>query len=249
MSQLINQKKKKKLFQSPLKDDEDVDSLISNQDSIESNDKGKQKELLRNKLLSYKKQKLELETPKKVIIKLETLLQINVASAKNDDDYSESEPINSMFSKKIEEKDDFDDINNDDNNVDDIQNNETVKKSNTRKIKKVSNNTCKRDNKNIIGEGNISVLHAFIRDEQFKKIKIVAPEHLTLDSVLMKACFRRLEYNEIRDGNKIAYGNALRSEIQNTMNSRRGYVKRKIGVKMKGKKKMLFCLDFYFTLN
>ena len=94
--------------------------------------------------------------------------------------------------------------------------------------------TLKEQNQTL-GIGHLSVLHAFVRDQLFKKIKILSNNHLETTGAIMKACFKKLQFTERINGNIIAFSNACRTEIRKTMCSRRGYVKRQIGILLAGK--------------
>lgn len=87
----------------------------------------------------------------------------------------------------------------------------------------------------VLGEGHISLLHAYVRDDLFKNIKILSPSHLETKGEIMKDCLKLLMYSESRNGNLTAFANACRAEIRKTMCSRRGYVKRQTGITLKGK--------------
>jgi hypothetical protein len=78
----------------------------------------------------------------------------------------------------------------------------------------------------ILGEGHLSILHAYVRDNLFKNIKILAPNHLETTGDIMRECLQLLKYSEAKNGNLTAFTNACRAEIRKTMCSRRGYVKR-----------------------
>ena len=86
-----------------------------------------------------------------------------------------------------------------------------------------------------LGIGHLSVIHAFTRDYLFKKIKIVTNNHLETNGYIMKKVLEKLNYSEKTNGNYIAFTNAVRTEIRKTICSRRGYVKRQIGILIKGK--------------
>ncbi len=90
-------------------------------------------------------------------------------------------------------------------------------------------------NSGILGEGHISILHAYVRDDLFKNIKILSPSHLETRGKIMKECLKLLKYSEAKNGNLTAFANACRAEICKTMCSRRGYVKRQTGITLKGK--------------
>jgi hypothetical protein len=99
----------------------------------------------------------------------------------------------------------------------------------------------------ILGEGHISILHAYVRDDLFKNIKILAPNHLETKGEIMTECLKLLKYSETRNGNLTAFANACRAEIRKTMCSRRGYVKRQTGLTIEGKK--FFQSFFIFNIN
>ena len=89
-------------------------------------------------------------------------------------------------------------------------------------------------NAGILGEGHMSLLHSYVRDDLFKNIKILCPSHLETKGEIMKECFKLLKYSESRNGNLTAFANACRAEIRKTMCSRRGYVKRQTGITLSG---------------
>ena len=89
-------------------------------------------------------------------------------------------------------------------------------------------------NAGILGEGHMSLLHSYVRDDLFKNIKILCPSHLESKGEIMKECFKLLKYSESRNGNLTAFANACRAEIRKTMCSRRGYVKRQTGITLTG---------------
>jgi hypothetical protein len=93
---------------------------------------------------------------------------------------------------------------------------------------KGSSNAC------VLGEGHMSLLHSYVRDDLFKNIKILCPSHLETKGEIMKECFKLLKYSESRNGNLTAFANACRAEIRKTMCSRRGYVKRQTGITLSG---------------
>ena len=82
-------------------------------------------------------------------------------------------------------------------------------------------------------DGHYNMLHAYVRDDLFKRIKIVSDSHLEVDGKIMINCLEKCGYDAKKhDGRFI---NDCRMEIKKTLNSRRGYVKRKITLLMKGK--------------
>lgn len=89
--------------------------------------------------------------------------------------------------------------------------------------------------KHTLGMGHLSVLHAHVRDSLFKKIKILSNHHLETNGDIMAECLKILKYNGNSDGNFIAFINDIRTEIRKTMCSRRGYVKRQIGILLTGR--------------
>lgn len=86
----------------------------------------------------------------------------------------------------------------------------------------------------ILGEGHLSILHAHVRDDLFKNIKILSSSHLETKGEIMQECLKLLKYSESRNGNLTAFANACRTEIRKTICSRRGYVKRQTGITMNG---------------
>jgi hypothetical protein len=98
--------------------------------------------------------------------------------------------------------------------------------------------------KDIIGDGYISLLHAYCRDTLFKKIKILSEEHLEGNGVIIQSFLERINYSS-NMGNKQAFINAVRTEIRKTINSRRNYVKREMAKMMMGKQLYFFYSLFY----
>ena len=137
------------------------------------------------------------------------------------------------------------------NNNNDIANNHTAKGSDVFDIMPIGsiesmksliivktdnyNNTFNSESssKNIMGIGHYSLLHAYVRDTLFKRIKLLSDDHLETNGEIMQKALEHVNYN-VHYGNKIKFVNALRMEIRVTMNSRIGYVKRQIGINMKG---------------
>ena len=87
----------------------------------------------------------------------------------------------------------------------------------------------------ILGGGHFSMLHTFVRDDLFKRIKILSPHHLETNSKILQTCLNQVKYNEKINGNKLNFMQACKAEIRKTMCSRRGYVKRQIGLLITGK--------------
>lgn len=95
---------------------------------------------------------------------------------------------------------------------------------------------CSIDTTNqILGMGHLSILHAYVRDDLFQNIKILSNHHLETKGEIMQHCIKKLNYTESTDGNLTRFVNACRTEIRKTICSRRGYVKRQIGILMTGK--------------
>ena len=74
----------------------------------------------------------------------------------------------------------------------------------------------------------------YVRNELFQKIKIVGDEHLETDGFILQEVLKRAEFDKNRD-NYHSYIQECRRLIKQTMCSRRGYVKRKIGILFQGK--------------
>jgi hypothetical protein len=96
------------------------------------------------------------------------------------------------------------------------------------------NNAFSSNANQVLGVGHLSILHAYVRDELFKNIKILSNHHLETKGEIMQHCMSKLNFTEKRDGNQTAFVNACRTEIRKTMCSRRGYVKRQIGLLLSG---------------
>jgi hypothetical protein len=113
-------------------------------------------------------------------------------------------------------------------------------------IQTVSNDI--KTSNNILGIGHVSVIHLFARDTLFQKIKILSDHHLESNGEIMKTIMDKLNYSEKLNGNYIAFTNAVRSEIRKTICAKRGYVKRQIGILIKGMFLIyVFFIDvFYF---
>jgi hypothetical protein len=125
------------------------------------------------------------------------------------------------------------DSDDEESNFDDIKS--TVKKIDKDLFSSAEDMVSGVTNSGILGEGHISILHAYVRDDLFKNIKILSPSHLETRGEIMKECLKLLKYSEARNGNLTAFANACRAEIRKTMCSRRGYVKRQTGITLKGK--------------
>ena len=100
-----------------------------------------------------------------------------------------------------------------------------------------------QNNNNSMKDGHFNMLHTYVRDDLFKKIKILADSHLELNGFIMKKCLEKSEYDPSKHGAKFI--NECRSEIRKTMNSRRGYVKRKITNLMIGKLDVQLLLKYF----
>jgi hypothetical protein len=99
---------------------------------------------------------------------------------------------------------------------------------------------------NILGDGHIQILHAYVRETLFKNIKILSPSHLETKGDIMQEILRLLKYSELRNGNLTAFATACRMEIRKTMCSRRGYVKRQTGITVAGR--VIFSSFYFFKL-
>ena len=107
----------------------------------------------------------------------------------------------------------------------------------------MSNNVCKEsktynvinNEANILGEAHMSLLHSYTRDFLFKKIKMISHNHLEMNGYIMRSIFEKLNFTSDHR-NSMALANVCRTEIRKTICSRRGYVKRKIGIQITGKK-------------
>ncbi len=73
----------------------------------------------------------------------------------------------------------------------------------------------------------------YVRNELFKKIKILGNEHLQQDGAIMQEVLRRVQFNPQTD-NIHAYMQECKKLLKQTMCSRRGYVKKKIGKSLRG---------------
>lgn len=123
--------------------------------------------------------------------------------------------------------------------LDSKRNESTFDKENTLRY---SHNVIKSSNKedHILGEAHISILHSYTRDFLFKKIKIVSNSHLEMNGFIMQNVFSKLKLSDDPENiHSMLLADACRTEIRNTISSRRGYVKRKIGLQITGKD---FCL-------
>jgi hypothetical protein len=101
----------------------------------------------------------------------------------------------------------------------------------------------------ILGIGHISIIHLFTRDFLFKKIKIISDHHLETSGDIIKKIMEKLNFSSNINGNYIAFINAVRTEIRKTMCARRGYVKRQIGLLIKGMNKTIHFNLFFQYLN
>jgi hypothetical protein len=88
--------------------------------------------------------------------------------------------------------------------------------------------------KSMIGSGRLSILHAYVRDDLFKDIKILSTYHLESNGNIMKQCIEKMNVSEKYFDNFIAFADDVRTEVRKTMCSRRGYVKRQIGIQLTG---------------
>ena len=99
--------------------------------------------------------------------------------------------------------------------------------------KKNFDNLEEQNNKKGMKDGHFNMLHTYVRDELFKKIKILSDAHLLENGQIMNKCLEQCKYNpKIHD---VKFINDCRTEIRITINSRRGYVKRKIKILLQGK--------------
>ena len=78
-----------------------------------------------------------------------------------------------------------------------------------------------------------SKINLYVRNELFKKIKIVGNEHLKDDGPIMQEVFKRIQYDPKFD-NLNLLSQECKFLIKQTMCSRRGYVKKQIGKKLRG---------------
>jgi hypothetical protein len=120
------------------------------------------------------------------------------------------------------------------NNKENFHDNET--NSDDENLKVTADIFFQNNKQDVLGVGHLSILHAYVRDDLFKDIKIISNYHLESNSEIILTCLQKLNYSNERDGNKNAFMNACRTEIRKTMCSRRGYVKRQIGILVEGKK-------------
>jgi hypothetical protein len=74
----------------------------------------------------------------------------------------------------------------------------------------------------------------FVRNELFKKIKILGNEHLQPDGAIMQEALKRVQFDPEKH-NLHAYMQECKKLLKQTMCSRRGYVKKKIGKTLRGK--------------
>jgi hypothetical protein len=122
-------------------------------------------------------------------------------------------------------------------------------KENIVKFVNIQSNKNSIEEDSILGIGHLSALHAFVRDYLFKKIKIISNQHLETGGEIMKLILKKLRYSEQVHGNLAAFANACRTEVRKTICSRRGYVKRQIGILLTGKEFFIFFLIFFKYLN
>lgn len=102
---------------------------------------------------------------------------------------------------------------------------------------------------NILGVGHTHLIHLFTRDFLFKKIKILSDHHLERQGEILKKVMEKLNYSERLNGNYIAFTNAVRTEIRKTMCAKRGYVKRQIGLLLKGMETVIYIKLFVFPFS
>ena len=113
----------------------------------------------------------------------------------------------------------------------------------------ISKYNFENETSNILGVGHIHLIHLFTRDFLFKKIKILSDHHLERQGEIIKKVMEKLHYSERINGNYIAFTNAVRTEIRKTMCAKRGYVKRQIGLLLKGMIIILHLKSIDFTLS
>lgn len=87
----------------------------------------------------------------------------------------------------------------------------------------------------ILGQGHLDILHAYVRETLFRNIKILSPSHLETNGQIMKEMLQLLNYSSERNGNLTAFVHACQMEIRKTICARRGYVKRQTGLLLAGK--------------
>jgi hypothetical protein len=99
-------------------------------------------------------------------------------------------------------------------------------------------NLEEQNNKKGMKDGHYNMLHTYVRDELFKKIKILSDAHLLENGQIMNKCLEQCKYNPNK--HDVKFINDCRTEIRITINSRRGYVKRKIKILLQGKLLLFF---------
>ena len=105
--------------------------------------------------------------------------------------------------------------------------------SNVNEINKTETKTASRY-RSMFNLNLKSKILLYVRNELFKKIKILGNEHLSPDGAIMKEALKKVQFNPQTD-NIHAYTQECKKLLKQTMCSRRGYVKKKIGKKLRGK--------------
>ena len=90
-----------------------------------------------------------------------------------------------------------------------------------------------------------SKVNLYVRYELFKKIKILGNEHLRDEGQIVQELLKRIQYDPNKDNFNICTQECKRV-LKTTMCSRRGYVKKQLGKKLRG---MLLEFLNYFSLN
>ena len=65
----------------------------------------------------------------------------------------------------------------------------------------------------ILGQGHLDILHAYVRETLFRNIKILSPSHLETNGQIMKEMLQLLNYSSERNGNLTAFVHACQMEI------------------------------------
>lgn len=126
-----------------------------------------------------------------------------------DEEYSENENENNTNS------------NENNTNSDEKRTEENIAKNDAAKSKKV------KKQRSIFNVNLKSKILLYVRNELFKKIKILGNEHLQPEGAIMQEALKRVQFNPKID-NKHAYMQECKKLLKQTMCSRRGYVKKKL---------------------
>ena len=90
-----------------------------------------------------------------------------------------------------------------------------------------------KQKQNVLGKGYRSQIHSYARDQLFKRVKILEKSHLEIDGDIIKNCLAKIDSKSILSNKQLVL-NSVRTEVTNTINARRGYVKKRVIESLKG---------------